>query len=191
MKQNLLLKATIVATVLIASSVPLFASDAKTATPKSKHTVGEKIDDSAITTQVKMALLLHRSTGAIRTEVTTTNGVVVIKGTAKNSAEKDLVTRLVEDVQGVKSVHNNMMVAASDTPTVGENIDDSAITAKVKMALVLQRSTGALRTSVTTNEGVVTVSGKARNEAEKELVNKVVEDVEGVKNVVNNMTIEK
>ncbi|MDA3947199.1 MAG: BON domain-containing protein [Helicobacteraceae bacterium] len=192
MKHSVFLKATIVATVLIANTVPLFASEAANETmTKSKPTVGEKLDDAAITTKVKMALLLHNSTSAIRTEVTTTNGVVAISGTAQNSAEKDLVTKLVEDVQGVQSVHNEMKIAKSDAPTVGEKLDDSAVTAKVKMALVLHRSTGALRTSVTTNGGVVTVSGKARNDAEKELVNKVVEDIDGVKRVVNTMTIEK
>jgi hyperosmotically inducible protein len=192
MKHSVFLKATIAATVLIAGAVPLFASEAANETvTKSKPTVGEKLDDAAITAKVKMALLLHRSTSAIRTEVTTTNGVVAISGTAQNSAEKDLVTKLVEDVEGVKSVHNEMKIAESDAPTVGEELDDSAITAKVKMALVLHRSTGALRTSVTTNDGVVTVSGKARNDAEKELVSKVVEDIDGVKRVVNKMTIEK
>ena len=192
MKHSVFLKATIVATVLIAGTVPLSASEAaKETMTKSKPTVGEKLDDTAITAKVKMALLLHRSTSAIRTEVTTTNGVVAISGRAQNSAEKDLVTKLVEDVQGVKSVHNEMEIAKSDAPTVGEELDDSAVTAKVKMALVLHRSTGALRTSVTTNDGVVTVSGKAQNDAEKELVSKVVEDIDGVKRVVNKMTIEK
>ncbi len=192
MKQSLFLKATIVATVLIASTVPLLASEAANEiTAKSKPTVGEKLDDTAITTKVKMVLLLHSSTSAIRTEVTTTNGVVAISGRAKNSAEKDLVTKLVEDVEGVKSVHNEMQIAKPDAPNVIEALDDSAVTAKVKMALILHRSTGALRTSVTTNDGVVTVSGKARNDAEKELVSKVVEDIDGVKSVVNTMTIEK
>src|SRR5660397_730 len=150
MKHSGFLKATIVATVLIASTIPLFASEVAEATmTTSKHTVGEKFDDTAITTQVKMALLLHRSTSALRTEVTTTNGVVAISGTAKNSAEKDLVTKLVEDIKGVKSVHNEMIISKSDTPTVGEKLDDSAVTAKVKMALVLHSSTGALHTSVT------------------------------------------
>lgn len=192
MKHSEFLKATIVATVLIASAPPLFASEAANETvTKSKPTVGEKLDDTAITTKVKMVLLLHSSTSAIRTEVTTTNGVVAISGSAQNSAEKDLVTKLVEDVEGVKGVHNEMQIAKPDAPTVGEKLDDAAVTAKVKMALVLHRSTGALRTSVTTNDGVVTVSGKARNDAEKELVSKVVEDIDGVKSVVNKMTIEK
>jgi osmotically-inducible protein OsmY len=44
---------------------------------------------------------------------------------------------------------------------------------------------------VDTSEGIVTLSGKARNATEKDLVTKLVTDVNGVKNVVNNMTIDE
>ncbi len=73
---------------------------------------------------------------------------------------------------------------------MGDKIDDSSITAQVKTALLFHRSTSALKTSVTTKNGVVTLSGKAKNAAEKELVNKIVDDVKGVKSVKNRMTIE-
>ena len=51
--------------------------------------------------------------------------------------------------------------------TIGEKIDDASITAQVKMALLFHRSTSALHTTVSTKRGVVTVDGKAKNEAEK------------------------
>jgi osmotically-inducible protein OsmY len=191
MKQSIFLKAAIVASILAVNTFPLLASEVvKESTIKSKPSIGEKLDDTVITTQVKMALLLHRSTSTLRTEITTSNGVVVIDGSVENSAEKELITKLVEDVQGVKGVENKMIVSTKETSTVGEKLDDSVITAKVKMALVIHRSTGVLRTSITTNDAVVTVSGKAKNIAERELVSKVIEDVDGVKSVVNKMMIE-
>jgi osmotically-inducible protein OsmY len=57
-----------------------------------------------------MALLYHRSTSALKTGVETKNGVVTISGEAANAAEKDLVSKLVKDVNGVKSVTNQMTV---------------------------------------------------------------------------------
>jgi hyperosmotically inducible protein len=191
MKPSIFLKVAIVATVLVVNTFPLLAADvANESTVKLKPSVGEKLDDTVITTQVKMALLLHRSTSTFRTEVSTTNGIVVINGSVENSAEKELITKLVEDIQGVESVENKMTIVKEKTSTVGEKLDDSVITAKVKMALVIHRSTGVLRTSITTNDAVVTVSGKALNIAERELVSKVIEDVDGVKSVVNKMSIE-
>ena len=72
--------------------------------------VGETIDDASVTALVKSTLLYHRSTSALKTTVETKDGVVNLGGTAKNAAEKDLATKLVSDVHGVKKVVNNMTV---------------------------------------------------------------------------------
>jgi hypothetical protein len=42
---------------------------------------------------------------------------------------------------------------------------------------------------VETTDGVVTLSGIAKNAAEKSLVTKLVTDINGVTSVINNMTI--
>lgn len=77
---------------------------------KSSRTIGEKIDDASITAQVNMTLLNHRSTSVINTTVKTKRGVVTIGGKAKNASEKALVSKLVSDINGVKSVQNRMTV---------------------------------------------------------------------------------
>jgi osmotically-inducible protein OsmY len=53
----------------------------------------------------------HRSTSALHTTVSTSDGVVTLSGIAKNDAEKSLVTKLVTDIKGVNSVNNNMTIA--------------------------------------------------------------------------------
>lgn len=191
MKQGKFIKAAIVATVLIVNTVPLLATEVpKENSTKSKSTIGEKIDDTVITTQVKMALMKDSSTATFGTDVTTTNGIVVLKGTVQNNDEKDITTKVVASVQGVKSVQNEMKVTNEQTSTISESIEDSAITTKVKITLNSHPSTKTLKTSIATNNSVVTISGKAENTGEIERVTKVVEDVKGVKSVVNNMTIE-
>jgi hyperosmotically inducible periplasmic protein len=77
---------------------------------KPDKTVGEKVDDASITAQIKMTLLFHRSTSGISTKVETNDGVVTMYGKASNAAEKDLVTKLVNDINGVKSVNNRMTI---------------------------------------------------------------------------------
>ena len=74
------------------------------------ETIGDKIDDASITSQVKYALLTHKSTSAVKTKVITTDGRIVITGEAASDAEKSLVTKLAGDVRGVKSVDNGMTV---------------------------------------------------------------------------------
>ena len=128
------------------------------------------------------------------TEVNTKGGIVTLKGDADNQAQKDLTTEYAKDIDGVKDVKNEMTVSKTlkkTHDTVDEKIDDASITAQVKMSLLFHRSTSAVNTKVETNNSVVTLSGKAKNTAEKDLVTKLVEDVKGVKSVKNQMTIEE
>ncbi len=76
--------------------------------------MGEDIDDASITAQVKLSLLFHGSTSAHNTKVETTEGVVTLYGKAKNAAEKDLVTKLASDINGVKGINNRMTVEWSN-----------------------------------------------------------------------------
>jgi hyperosmotically inducible protein len=78
--------------------------------PAPKETIGEKIDDASITSQVKYALLRHKSTSALKTKVTTSDGRITVTGEAGSEAEKSLVTKLAQDVRGVRAVSNLMSV---------------------------------------------------------------------------------
>ena len=73
-------------------------------------TVSEFVDDASITTQVKYALLTHGSTSLLKTKVTVTDAAVSISGEADSAAEISLVTKLAQDIRGVKSVDNTMTV---------------------------------------------------------------------------------
>ena len=147
--------------------------------------------DAWITTKVKTMLLYHRNVSGM-TEVNTKDGIVTLQGEADSQAQKDLTTEYVKDVEGVKGVNNQMTMTKTvkKTQTTGQKIDDSSITAQVKMTLLYHRSTSALNTKVTTKNGVVTLSGKAANAAEKDLATRYANDVNGVKAVKNRMTIE-
>ena len=147
--------------------------------------------DAWITAKVKTMLLFHRNVSAV-TEVNTTGGIVTLQGKATSQAQKDLTTEYAKDVEGVKDVKNEMRIAKTSkkAQTVGGKIDDASITALVKTTLLYHRSTSALNTSVSTKMGVVTLSGKAKNAAEKDLAAKFANDVNGVKGVKNKMTIE-
>jgi len=136
---------------------------------------------------------------ATGTEVLAKDGTITLRGKADSAAQKDLTTEYAKDVEGVKAVKNEMTVLAAVTKpgekTTGEKVDamteavdDASITALVKTTLLYHRSTSALNTTVETKEGVVTLAGKAKNAAEKDLATKLVSDVHGVKKVVNNMT---
>jgi hyperosmotically inducible periplasmic protein len=161
---------------------------------KGQETVPVLHSDPWIGVKVKAALLFHRNVSALKTQVDVKDGVVTLRGNANSQAQKDLTTEYAKDVEGVKNVKNEMIVVEGSTSglenTLGNKIDDASIIAQAKMALLAHRSTSAISTKVEAKDGVITVSGKAKNSAEKELVTKLVSDIEGVKNVINNMTVE-
>jgi osmotically-inducible protein OsmY len=148
--------------------------------------------DTWVSMKVKSALLFHSNVNAHKTEVYVKQGIVTLKGEADSQAQKELTGEFAKDVEGVKGVNNEMTVATTapkSEQTAGEKIDDASITAQVKGSLLSHRSTSVLKTKVTTTDGVVTLGGTAKNAAEKDRVTKLVTDINGVKSVVNNMTI--
>ena len=147
--------------------------------------------DAWITAKVKTILLFHRNVSAM-TEVSTKDGIVTLKGNTLSQAQKDLTTEYAKDVEGVKGVNNEMTIGKTPKKkqTVVSKIDDASITAQVKMTLLYRRSTSGINTSVTTKKGVVTLTGKAKTAAEKDLAAKFAGDINGVKSVNNRMTIE-
>ena len=141
---------------------------------------------------IKTALLFHRNVSLANTQVYVEEGIVTLRGEAASEAQKELTSEYA-DIAGVREVKNEMTVAKAPKnaeETIQEKIDDASITAQVKMALLTHRATSVLKTKVETQDGVVTLSGKASNDAEKDLAAKLVSDIHGVNRVVNHMTRE-
>jgi hyperosmotically inducible periplasmic protein len=148
--------------------------------------------DAWLGTKVKSTLLFHRNVSAMGTDVFVKDGVVSLRGEAKNAAQIELTTEYASDIEGVKEVRNEMTLpkpATQEAASLGDRIDDASITAQVKASLMTHRSTSAMKTTVKTVEGVVIVGGVAKNEAEKSLVTKLVSDIHGVRSVENRMTV--
>lgn len=149
--------------------------------------------DAWLHNKVKATLLFHWSVSASSTEVDVKDGIVTLRGNAVSQAQMELTAEYARDVEGVKDVKNEMTVltTADIKPrSTGEKIDDVSVAALVRMALVLHHSTSGLYTTIATKRGVVTVGGRAKSAAQKELVTKLIKDVNGVKKVKNRMTIE-
>ena len=147
--------------------------------------------DGWIAFKLRTQLLVRSNVSAANTTVRVKDGVVTLTGTADSMAQKELTGEYAKELDWVKSVKNDIVVNTSPAPaeTVGEKIDDTSITTQVKYALFSHKSTSALKTSITTTDGVVVITGEAANDAEKSLAGKLAESIRGVKSVTNNMTV--
>jgi osmotically-inducible protein OsmY len=148
--------------------------------------------DAWIAWKIRYQLLVHSNVSFSDTQIDVQKGIVTLTGTAENQAQKELTAEYAKNIDNVKSVDNQILVqvaAADAKKTVAESIDDASITTQVKYALLSHKSTSALKTSISTNEGVVSITGVAANDAEKTLVGKLAQSIRGVKSVSNDMTV--
>ena len=76
-------------------------------TPQKEGT-GEYIDDTAITTKVKAAILNEPGLKSAETNVETFKGVVQLSGFVSSRADIDKAVAVTRGVSGVKSVKNDM-----------------------------------------------------------------------------------
>jgi hyperosmotically inducible periplasmic protein len=142
--------------------------------------------DNSIESSAKNSYVFKTYLQADDIKVKSEDGVVSLTGTVSEESHKSLAQETVADLPGVKSV-NNMLEVKGESPAA---MSDAWITAKVKTIFLLHRNVSAM-TEVDTKAGIVTLQGKAANEAQKDLTTEYAKDVEGVKGVNNEMTVGK
>lgn len=75
------------------------------------------------------------------------------------------------------------LVTVACGKTVGEAIDDTTITTRVKTAMLNDPAVGGLRIDVDTFKSVVTLSGRVKSEAERNQAIAVARGIDGVTQV--------
>lgn len=156
---------------------------------KQSQTVGEYIDDTIITTEVKSKILGEKGLSSLDISVKTLDGVVTLSGITDTAAHSELAVQVAKLVNGVKRVRNELQVDGKKTQSAGEYIDDSAITAAVKGAILQEKGLSSLDISVKTSGGVVTLSGTMDNTTRSQLAEQTAKQVNGVKRVVNELRV--
>jgi osmotically-inducible protein OsmY len=68
------------------------------------------VNDAAITTAVKAGFVKDPGLSALRIDVDTSNGVVVLNGIADDAAARDRAAAIARDVKGVREVRNHLAV---------------------------------------------------------------------------------
>jgi hyperosmotically inducible protein len=171
---------------LIASGAVL--SMAACSPTRTQRAPGEQVDDAALLTSVKSALVSNSVTEAGEINVDVNRGVVKLSGFVDSQKEKSAAADVARKVDGVESVQNDIAVKGGES-SAGEVIDDSLLTAKVKAALIADSNTKAHQINVETKEGVVQLSGFVDDAAAKSAATSVAKSVTGVKDVKNELSV--
>ena len=155
---------------LLAATMPvaLFASSS----------TDRKIEDAA------KASYNYRTVLADHVSVKATDGVVTLTGTVADKDDRALAEDTVENLPGVVSV-DNQVVVKSEYP----EHSDEWIAIKIRSELLVKANVSAASTTVDVKDGIVTLSGNVQNRAQKDLTEIYANEVANVKAVKNNLVI--
>ena len=169
----------------VAALAALLAAGGCAAT-QNQQAPGEYVDDASLTGKVKSALIADPVAKSNQIEVETYRGVVQLSGFVDSQKERSAAVKVAEGVQGVKSVHDNLEIR-TDRATVGEALDDTVVTARVKTALIANPITKARQINVATEDGVVQLSGFVDSATEKSTATEIARTIPGVRLVQNQL----
>ena len=158
--------------------------------PMASTTVGTEIDDSLVTARVKSALLADPDVKSFDIKVETRKGQVQLSGFVDTRARIDNAIALTRKVDGVKGVENGMALKDGKA-TVGNAVDDSIVTTKVKSALLADPAVKSFDIAIVTRKGEVQLSGYVDNQAQINRAIDIARGVEGVQSINNEMSIKK
>ncbi len=118
-------------------------------------------------------------------KISSKNGAVILTGVVADNVHKSLAQETVAGLPGVKCVDNRLEVkSARPSPN-----SDEWLFEKVKVTLLFHRSVSSTKTEIYVKDGIVTLRGDVASQAQKDLTAEYVKDVDGVKDVVNDMIV--
>jgi hyperosmotically inducible protein len=163
-----------------------------------ERSYGEVVDDASISAAVKSKLAWSKQGESMDTKVETKAGKVTLSGTVNSQQAKDHANRLAMNTRGVESVDNKLVVDSSKAKAVDSKassqgsygnesdqvIADTWITTKVKSTYIYSSNVDSGDISVTTVNGIVTLSGNVNSGAEQALAIELAKNIRGVESVV-------
>jgi hyperosmotically inducible periplasmic protein len=172
----------------LALTLPFVASTGcATTQPK-----GAQVEDNNITARVGRRMVADPDVSRYKIDVDTLQGVVTLRGKVPSDTMKASAEKIANETDGVKSVVNELVV---DEQKVGETIKENATDARIRTGvgarLTVDDDVRRRNVDIDVVDGVVTLSGIVHNDAEKAEAERRAREVEGVKDVRNDLKVEQ
>ena len=125
------------------------------------------------------------------------DGRAVLSGVVNSEVDKELAGEIAKATKGIAQVENDLEIMPQKSAerkkknTFARKIEDASVTAKVKSQLLWNNATSGLDIDVTTNNGVVTLTGEVGSEAEAALARQIAVNTRGVRAVKHTFDINK
>ena len=158
------------------------AGVAGVATATDRRSAGTVVDDEIIELKALAALRRNKDIGpSSHINATSYNGILLLTGETPSEDLRRRITKLVENMDKVRRVHNELSVAAPSSMLTRSS--DAVGTARIKTALGRHSFEIAARTKVVTENGVVYLMGVVRR-SEGDVATNIARKIGGVQRVV-------
>ena len=142
--------------------------------------------DAGITTAIKEQLAADDEVKAYQIGVDTRDRIVTLSGTVDNALAKVQAAEIARSHRGVSGVIDNIAVIAAGPQPMGP---DATLTEAVKTKLLAEKTISGRRIDVDAQDGVVTLKGEVRSQAEKDIAAQTARDTAGVRDVIDRLVI--
>jgi hyperosmotically inducible protein len=162
------------------------------------------MSDAWLTTRVQSKYYMDDAVRARDIDVMTDDGAVTLQGTVNTAEERRRAVALARNTDGVRAVTDQLQVQpkqpaesttgastrGSGAARVAAGIEDAWITTKIQSQYFLDPDVKSHEIDVDTRDGVVTLQGSVETAARQQQAEQIARDTEGVRRVVNQLTIE-
>jgi osmotically-inducible protein OsmY len=167
----------------------------------SQYDKDDKLKDAWLDGKVETALLVNRHLNNFEIDTDVKGRTVMLTGTVNSEIDKELAGEIAKGIEGVDKVKNNLTIEKPDKMkhkthddhdsdrTFSSWYNDATTTAAIKSKLLWNGETSGLSVNVDTMYGKVTLKGEVNNSAEKDLVEQIAENTDGVRSVDNKLTV--
>jgi hyperosmotically inducible protein len=185
------------------------ASDVKAGTEKVAAKAGDQLVDGWLTAKIQSKFIADRDIKATDINVSSSNGVVTLKGRVPSESIRTLAVAIARTTDGVKQVVDQLSVLnagpaapAPPAPTGGATAttgiaasagspraDDARITAGIQAKYFLDDKIKGRRIDVGSRNGIVTLRGEVASDDERAQALLLARTTEGVQRVEDNLSV--
>ena len=144
------------------------------------------VDDSTLSTKVKMKLVGDSEVKGRKIDVDVLDGTVILTGIVETNGEAERAVALARSVVGVNDVENNLRLGSR---TMGEAFGDSFISSAVKAKLMKEPNIRSWNIDVDVYNGVVSLTGLVESADQKKRIVEIAKTTEGAVRVVDNLRV--
>ena len=146
------------------------------------RSVGTQIDDSIMQKSLSTKILVLDKSYFLSVKSKVLDGRIFITGKVDNPEEKLKLTKLAWEVQGVRSVRNDVKI--KEKFDLKQSAKDFLLTSQLRTALILNKKIKATNYQIDTYKQKIYIYGIAIQSEEKDLVINEAEQILDVKDVI-------